>query len=48
MPLVTYKYPRNISLSRVITGHYSVIKYLMDGRTINSTHTMAYKWDQAT
>jgi hypothetical protein len=40
-------YPWNIPLSKVIIGHYSVIRYFTDEHTINSTHKVAYKWDQA-
>jgi hypothetical protein len=48
MPPVTYVIPGKFpSQGLVITGHYSMIRYNTDGHTINSTQTVAYKWDQA-
>ena len=47
VPLVIYVIPR-IPPSRVITNHYNVIKYNTDGHTVNPTHTVTYKWGQAT
>jgi hypothetical protein len=42
------RYSWNIPPSRVVTGHYNVIKYNMDVHSINPTCVLAYKWGQTT